>query len=131
MTPRKKSTLEKPLTEVELELMNVIWDLGECVVKDVQRALPPDRELAYTSVATIIKILEQKGALVSTKGEKAHTYRPLLTRAEYEASSLRHLAKNLFHNDPSSMVMRLLSDNALSREELAAIRKVLDQRAEK
>lgn len=128
MTHKKKTNIEKPLTEVELELMNVIWDLEECTVKDVQTRLPEGRDLAYTSVATIMKILEQKGAVSSHKAERAHIYQPIISRTVYEAASLRHLANNLFHGDPSSMVMRLLSDNKLSQDELQMIRKILDER---
>lgn len=129
--PRKKPTIEKPLTEVELEIMNAIWDLGECNVKDVQVALSKERELAYTSVATIMKILQQKGALSLRKDDRAHTYVPLLSRSEYEAVSLQHLAQNLFRGDPSSMVARLLNDSDLSNDELKAIRKILDERMSK
>jgi len=128
MALRKKVQIEKPLTEVELELMTAVWKLGECTVKDVQKALPAGRDLAYTSVATIMKILEQKGVLDNRKHDRAHTYLPLISRDEYEALSLRHLANNLFHGDPSSMVMRLLSDTKLSSDELQAIRKILDER---
>jgi predicted transcriptional regulator len=128
MTPRKKTSTQKPLTEVELELMSLIWDLGECTVKDVQNRLSKGRDLAYTSVATIMKILEQKGALGSRKSDRAHTYYPLIQRQEYEATTLRHLAKSLFHDDPSMMVMRLLDEGDLSDEELKAIRKILDER---
>lgn len=128
MVSRKKPKTEKLLTDVELELMNVIWELGECTVKDVQGALPAERDLAYTSVATMMKILEQKKALGSHKKERAHTYYPLIARADYEATSLRHLATNVFRNDPTSMVMRLLDAGELSQDELAAIRKLLDER---
>jgi predicted transcriptional regulator len=128
---RKRPKLEKPLTEVELELMNIIWTLGEATVKDVQSALPKDRDLAYTSVATIMKILEQKEVLSSRKAERAHVYRPLLTREEYGSLSLKHLAENVFQGDPGSMVMRLLDETELSPDELAAIRKVLDERSRK
>ena len=131
MTPRKKAKIEKPLTEVELELMNAIWDLGDCTVKDVQTRLSQERELAYTSVATIMKILEQKEVLSSRKDDRAHTYHPLVSRQEYEATSLKHMAKSLFRNDPSSMVMRLLDEADLSENELKEIRKVLDERIRK
>jgi predicted transcriptional regulator len=132
MHARKKLSLEKPLTEVELELMNIIWDLGDetslFTVKEVQSQLSATRELAYTSVATIIKILEQKGVLSSHKSEKAHQYRALITRAEYEATSLRHLADHLFKGDPSTMVMRLLDEGGLSTHELNEIRKTLESK---
>lgn len=128
MTQKKKVKLEKPLTEVELELMNVIWDLGTCTVKEVQKALEATRDLAYTSVATIMKILEQKGALTSRKDDRVHIYQPLLLRQDYEAVSLKHLTDNVFKGDPSSMVMRLISENKLSNEEIQNIRKLLDQR---
>jgi predicted transcriptional regulator len=129
MTPRKKSSsIDKPLTEVELELMNAIWELGECTVKDVQTRLSQDRQLAYTSVATMMKILEQKGVLTSSKSDRAHTYQPAVSREEYESTSLKHLAKSLFRGDSSSMVMRLLDDAGLSDKELKEIRTILDKR---
>ncbi len=128
MAKKRKSELEKPLTEVELELMNAVWDLGVCTVKEVQRAVSQKRELAYTSIATVMKILEEKGALESNKGERVIIYKPLLSRDEYGRASLKHLASNVFQGNPSSMVMRLLDDSKLSLDELHAIRKLLDER---
>ena len=128
MSPKKKSRFEKPFTEVELEMMNAIWSLGDCTVKDVQTALQSRRELAYTSVATMMKILEQKGALISKKDDRVHTYHPLISRQDYELGSLRHLADNVFQGDPSAMVMRLLSESKISKEELQNIRKILNER---
>lgn len=128
MSQKKKSKFEKPFTEVELEIMNVIWSLGDCTVKDVQTAVHSTRELAYTSVATMMKILEQKGALASKKDDRVHTYHPLISRQDYELGSLRHLADNVFQGDPSAMVMRLISESKISKEELQNIRKILDER---
>jgi predicted transcriptional regulator len=128
MSLKKKSKFEKPFTEVELEIMNAIWSLGDCTVKDVQTALQSTRELAYTSVATMMKILEQKGALATKKDERVHTYHPRISREDYELGSLRHLADNVFQGDPSAMVMRLISESKISKEELQNIRKILDDR---
>lgn len=128
MTQRKKTKLEKPLTEVELELMNVIWELGSCTVKDVQKGLQESRDLAYTSVATMMKILEQKGAISGKKDDRVHTYQPIVSREDYETASLKHLTDNVFKGDPSSMVMRLINENKLSSEDLQNIKKLLDQR---
>jgi predicted transcriptional regulator len=131
MVGRRKEKLEKLLTEVELELMNVIWELGACTVKDVQTALPEGRSLAYTSVATMMKILEQKGALSSQKQEKAHVYSPCVSRADYEKMTLRHLTKNVFRGDPASMVMRLLDESSLNKKEVDAIRALLEKGAKR
>lgn len=128
MSQKKKSDIQKPLTEVELELMTLIWDMGECTVKEVQNRLPKERDLAYTSVATMMKILEQKGVLGSRKSDRAHTYYPLVQRQDYETTTLKHLAKSLFHGDPSTMVMRLLDEGGLSEEELKTIRNILNER---
>jgi len=126
---KKKQKLEKLLTEVELELMNLIWELGHCNVKDVQTKLPEGRDLAYTSVATIMKILEQKGALTSQKQEKAHIYTPSVSRVDYEKMSLKHLTENVFRGDPTQMVMRLLDESHLNKTELEKIRAILEKGA--
>lgn len=131
MAHNKKIKTEKVLTEVELEIMNRVWDLGECTVKEVQETLSPARKLAYTSVATMMKILEQKHVLKSEKKERAHTYRPLLSRFDYERMSLDNLKTNVFGGDPASMVMRLLDDTALSQKEIENIQTLLKERLRK
>jgi predicted transcriptional regulator len=128
MNSEKRVKLEKLFTDVELEMMNAIWDIGECTVKDVQEKLSATRDLAYTSVATIMKILEKKKALKSLKKDRAHTYLPLISRDEYEAMSLQDLKTNVFGGDPASMVMRLLNDTGLSQKELESIRSLMNER---
>jgi predicted transcriptional regulator len=128
MVQRKRIKLEKLFTDVELELMNVIWDLGECTVKEVQDSLPPGRDLAYTSVATVMKILEQKGALKSEKKDRAHLYSSLISRREYELQSLQHLKVNVFGGDPASMVMRLIDESDISPKEMEAIRTLISEK---
>ena len=108
--------------------MNVIWSIeSPCTVKDVQLALPAERDLAYTSVATIMKILEQKGALEIQKSERTHSYSPCLSRGDYETISLRHLSQNVFQGNPNTMVMRLLDDSDLSKKEIETIRQILER----
>lgn len=119
---------DRPFTEVELELMQVIWSLGECTIRDVHEGLIKSRDLAYTTVATMMKILEQKGALTSQKKDRAHLFIPCISKVEYEAASLKHLSDNLFQGNATSMVMRLLDDGDLSAEELRALRKLLNER---
>lgn len=130
-----KNTDSRILTEVELEIMNAVWDSSApppdhegIMIRDVHAKLSSQRKIAYTSVATIMKILEQKKILGSKKGEKAHTYFPKFSRADYESTSLKHLEKEVFRGNPSSMVMRLLDESKLSKDELQAIRTLLNER---
>lgn len=118
----------KPLTAVELEMMNVIWRIGPCSVAQVLEQLRPTRELAYTSVSTIVRILEQKGYVTSQKAGRGHLYSAAITRDEYQAMSLQHLVKNVFEGTPTLLVRRLLDSDTLTNEELAEIRSLLRKR---
>ena len=116
----------RQLTEVELELMTILWKIGEGTVNDVLLALPAARKLAYTSVSTILRILEQKGIVGSRKEGRGHVYLPKLEKEAYEASSLRHLVTRVFDGTPAALVRRLLETERLSEEELAEIRVLLE-----
>ena len=122
---KKKSDL---LTEVELEFMNELWALGEGTVRDVLERLPEDRNLAYTSGATILRILEQKEFVTSRKEGKSHVYVPALAKDTYQSRSLRHLSAKLFDDTPASLVARLVDDEELSEEALGQIRALVDRR---
>lgn len=120
--------LDRQLTDVELELMQLVWGLGECTIRDIHEALPKGRDLAYTTVATMIKILEKKGAVSCHKKDRAITVKPRIERSEYEAASLKHLNEMVFQGNSTSMVTRLLDEGELTVAELRALRKLLDER---
>lgn len=122
---KKKSEL---LTEVELEFMNELWALGEGTVRDVLERLPDDRNLAYTSGATILRILEQKAFVTSRKEGKSHVYVPALGKDAYQSRSLKDLSTKLFDDTPASLVARLVNDDALTEEALGQIRALVDRR---
>lgn len=128
MVRKKEQKKEKLLTEAELELMGILWKLGQGTVNDVIAQLPPERKLAYTSVSTILRILEQKEALDSRKEGRGHVYVPRLSKAKYEAASVKHLVSKVFDGAPSSLVRCLLERENLSEEELREIRALLNER---
>ena len=115
----------KPLTATELEMMNVIWRIGPCSVAQVLEQLSPTRELAYTSVSTMVRILEQKGYVTSQRAGRGHLYSAAVAKEDYQALSLRHLVDNVFEGTPTLMVKRLLDCNALTEEELSQIKSLL------
>jgi predicted transcriptional regulator len=119
----------KPLTEVELELMSILWQLGAATVNEVLAALPRQRPLAYTSVSTILRILEQKGVVSSEKVGRGHRYRPLVAREAYQAFALEQVVGKVFGGEPVALVQRLVDATRLSREELEALRAMLDDKS--
>jgi predicted transcriptional regulator len=123
-----KPTL-KELTAVELEMMNVIWRIGPCSVAQVQEQLLPQRKLAYTSVSTIVRILEQKGYVTSAKQGRGHVYEAAISKESYQALSLKRIVRSVFDGAPSLLVQRLLASEALTPEELTQIASLLRQKA--
>jgi predicted transcriptional regulator len=125
MATRKPPRLERTLTEVELELMTILWELGGGTVNEVLAGLPPTRPLAYTSVATILRILEQKGVLGTEKVGRGHRYLPLVAKDRYEAFALEQMVGKVFGGEPLALVRRLV-DAGLSRRELSALKSLLE-----
>jgi predicted transcriptional regulator len=117
--------IQKPLTATELEMMNVIWRIAPCPVSQVVEALRPHRELAYTSVSTIVRILEQKGYVRSRKEGRGHLYEPTISKEAYQVTSLQHLVSNVFDGTPTLLVQRLVDSEQLDPEELDRIRRAL------
>ncbi|SEW44565.1 Predicted transcriptional regulator [Cognatiyoonia koreensis] len=125
MRQKKKSEF---LTEVELEFMTELWALGEGSVRDVLARLAPERDLAYTSAATILRIMEQKEFVTSEKQGKTFVYKPILEKDAYQAKTLRDLSDKLFDGTPASMVARLVDDQGISDQALEEIRALLERR---
>jgi len=120
--PRQSATL----TEAELRLMNVLWDKGPCTVQHVLDALTGETALAYNSVLTTIRILEKKGYVQHLKDGRAHVYTPVVERAEARRSEVQHLVQRLFKNSHELLLLNLLEDQSIDREELKRLRRMLD-----
>ncbi len=123
----KKSKEEKMLTETELELINILWKIGEGTVADVLQNLTKERDLAYTSVSTILRILEQKKVLKTRKEGRGHVYIPLLSKEEYEERTLRHVVDHVFDGTPMALAKQFINTTNLSKEELAELKKLIEQ----
>lgn len=118
------------LTEVELEFMVLLWELGEGSVRDLLANLDSSRKLAYTSAASIMRILENKRVVTSCKEGKTFVYRPLLQKSDYEARTIGHIVSKLFDDEPMSLVSRLIERHELSDKELQEIRKIIEQKVQ-
>jgi predicted transcriptional regulator len=121
----------KMLTDVELELMTILWRRGEGSVADVMEGLSSDRDLAYTSVSTILRILEQKAVLKTRKEGRGHIYIPVLKKAEYESRAVRDVVERVFEGTPVAMVKQLLGSVDLKSEDLQELKKLIQQMEKK
>jgi len=115
------------LTEGELRLMDVLWDKGSATVAEVCDALPKALGLAYNTVLTTLRILEDKEyvAHVKAKEGRAFIYRPRIGRNEAGRNAVRYLVSRFFRNSPELLVLNLLKDEDLSEKELRRIRQML------
>jgi predicted transcriptional regulator len=121
-----RSETRHRLTKCELEIMDVIWEHGPATVQDVCDRLA--RPLAYSSVMTMLRILETKrDALQRTKHGRAYVYEPLITRDEATASLLSELRDHAFRGSMTSLVLNLLGEQPVSREDIRALKAALEQ----
>jgi len=120
------------LTEAELRLMDVLWEKGAATVGEVAESLPKELGLAYNTVLTTLRILDEKGYVRHTKSKegRAFVYSPRVGRDEAGRSAVRYLVSRFFRNSPELLVLNLLKDEKLSEKELGRIRTLLAEDAQ-
>ncbi len=119
----------KELTPRELEVMQVFWDRGESSVADARDELErAGRELAYTTVATLVKILHEKGFLQQTNDERPFLYQPCRSQEEVSRSLLGDLVDRLFGGSRELLLMRLFEDSKLTAEERLVLQQLLREK---
>jgi len=125
MPPRRSNTL----TEAELRLMKILWRRGESAVTDLVAALPDGEPLAYNSVLTTIRILEQKGYVTHRQEGRAFVYSPCIAENEASLSEVRNVLNRFFGNSRERLVLSLLGDEDISAEELQKLKDAIRQAA--
>ena len=118
MPPKKSITL----TEAELRLMKILWRRGESVVSDLVAAIPDGAALAYNSVLTTIRILEQKGYVQHRQEGRAFVYSPCVAEQEAGKSEVRHIMRRFFSNSREQLLLSLLGDEEITPEELQRLK---------
>ena len=119
MRPKKAT-----LTDQELEIMKIVWNLNEATVRDVYENLLERRKIAYTTVMTLMKILETKGHLKKSSSERAHVYRPSLPKQQVIGGMVREFVNRVFNGSAEPLLVHLVEDEGLSEKELAEIVRV-------
>jgi predicted transcriptional regulator len=119
MPPKRSNTL----TEAELRLMKILWQRGDSAVGDLVTAV--GASLAYTSVLTTIRILEQKGYVRHRQEGRAFIYSPCVAEHEASRSEVRHMMQRFFGDSRERLMLSLLGDKEVSREELKRLKEAI------
>jgi BlaI family penicillinase repressor len=118
-------------SEVELQILSVLWDRGPLPIRAIRAALPDGKSRAYTTVLTLVQILEKKGFVGHTVEGHAHVYHPLVARRQVLRPLMRELLRNVFGGRPAEAVQCLLDSTQLDEEELAEIRQAIQIASQK
>lgn len=111
------------LGERELDVMRVLWDLGSGTVTDVRKRLPVN--LAYTTVLTILRNLEEKSYVSRMAEGRAHRYKPRVGRLAARRSAIARVVDTLFHGAPEELIAHMVEDRTLTARELRRLRAMI------
>ncbi len=126
MRPR---SIENPKpTEAELGILNSLWERGECTVRDVHEALYRDDGGGYTTALKMLQIMHAKGLVLRDDSQRAHVYRPAMTKESTQKRFLSDIVQRVFDGSPSQLVLQALGGQPpASRAELDEIRALLNR----
>ena len=115
------------LTDAELRLMKILWARGPSTVGDVVEALPEDEPLAYSTVLTTLRILEQKGYLRHEKQGRAYVYHSVVDRSAARRNALRYVLDRFFNNSPEQLVLGVLESEEMDLADLERLKKMIEE----
>ena len=120
----------KPFSKVgyaQLEALRIVWRLGEATVREVLEALPRKRRLAYTTVMTMMGVLEGKGHVKRRRDERAYVYRPTKPESAAVRSMVREFVDRVFDGAAQPLLVQLVKDRRLTRKELETLAREIEE----
>lgn len=128
MTPRKKNAGGAPLpTDAELGILQVLWRRGQSTVREVKEELEAERRVGYTTVLKLLQIMHEKGLVERDESQRSHRYSPAVAETATERRLVGDLIDRGFSGSAGRLVLRALSARKASAEELAEIRRLIDE----
>lgn len=115
------------LSDLQTLVMNVLWERGEATVSEVRDALSEDRDLAPTTVGTVLSRLEDKGVVAHRSEGRQYVYRPEVSRRDVRASMVDALVEKLFQGDSAELVNHLIRESEIDGEELSRLERLVEQ----
>lgn len=114
-------------TESELEILQVLWKMGQATVRDVHEELAKTKASGYTTTLKLMQIMDEKGLVARDTSSKTHVYRAAYTQEKAQSSALDKILSTVFEGSTSDLVIQALGHHKASKDEIDAIKKYLDQ----
>jgi len=115
------------LTPQELAIMKIVWRAGKATVRDVYEALRERRPVAYTTVMTMMRILEEKGYLRKTQGDRAYVYAPARPRQQVLGAMVREFVDRVFDGAPERLLLHLAKDRRLTPKQRRIVEQFIEE----
>jgi BlaI family penicillinase repressor len=126
----KADTLFKP-TESELEILQILWDKGDCTVRDVHEILEVNKDAGYTTTLKLMQIMHEKGLVSRDTSSKTHIYRSLVNQQKTQQHLVNKMINNVFNGSATRLVMQALGNHKASTEEINSIKAYLEEISKK
>ncbi|WP_432709821.1 BlaI/MecI/CopY family transcriptional regulator [Pedobacter sp.] len=126
----KADTLFKP-TESELEILQILWDKGDCTVRDVHEILEQNKDAGYTTTLKLMQIMHEKGLVARDTSSRTHIYRALVNQQKTQQHLVTKMINNVFNGSATRLVMQALGNHKASKEEINSIRAYLEEISKK
>ena len=114
-------------SDLEMQILSVLWEKGASTAREVLEAMPDGKQRAYTSILSVMQVMEKKGLLKHTNRGVAHVYSPAVNRKQIIRPFMHKVINEIFGGRPSAMMQALLTETPVSDDELAQIRKLLEK----
>ena len=118
-------------TESEVEILSLLWRNGPSTVRDVHTQLQKHRDVGYTTVLKLMQIMFEKGLLLRNESQRSHVYRPRQKAEKTQKTLVKHMLSRVFSGSVEDLVVQALSAKKATPDELAQIRKMLDELEDK
>ncbi len=118
------------LTRQELQIMKVVWELGNATVKEVCDIMSQTKPVAYTTILTLMGILEEKGALVHTRAGRAFVYSPVLSRQQATRNQVRDVINRFFDGRPEGLIEDVIENESIAADQIENVKNLAESRKE-
>jgi len=118
-------------TESELEILQILWEKGDCTVRDVHEIIEQNKVAGYTTTLKLMQIMHEKGLVARDTSSKTHIYRSLVNQEKTQQQLVNKMINNVFNGSASRLVMQALGNHSASKEEIDSIKEYLEQLSKK